>query len=512
MPVVDKDVRSETNVPRVQVTAISKSYGGVKAIVHADMTIVGGRVHALVGENGAGKSTLIKIIAGAEKADGGVIEFDGAPVSINSTGEAISLGVQTVYQEPQLFPELSVAENIFVGREITKNGRIQWKQEAEQMQELLDTVGLRPEIAATEVGALSIAEQQQVSIAKALATDAKVLILDEPSAILTDAEIEVLFGVVRRLAARGVAIIYISHRLDELFRIADEVTIMRDGRTIDSRPIKELSVRQIAEMMVGGVLSKHSRSRTNNSSNIVLELRDFTLPGKFRHVNLSVGSGEIVGVFGLVGSGAESIAGAIYGMTDRPEGDMIFQGEKIVVRHPAQAKKAGIALLPANRSQQGTFSFQSIGFNITIGRLEMLSKIRGWAEAKTEKVLAEEQVDTLSIKTPSTLQPVSAMSGGNAQKVVLARQLLKRPALMVLAEPTQGVDVGAKEEIHRIVTGLAEEGTGVLVVTSDLGEVQRIADRVIVVRNGAIVKEFGPDATQVEVLAAAAGEIVEVGA
>jgi rhamnose transport system ATP-binding protein len=510
--VVDKDVTSESSVPRVQVTGISKAYGGVKAIVNADMTIRAGRVHALVGENGAGKSTLIKIIAGAEKADGGVIAFDGKPVTITSTGEAISLGVQTVYQEPQLFPELSVAENIFIGREITKGGRIQWKQEAEQMQELLSTVGLQPEIAATEVGALSIAEQQQVSIAKALATDAKVLILDEPSAILTDAEIDVLFGVVRRLAARGVAIIYISHRLDELFRIADEVTIMRDGHTIDSRPIAELTVRQIAEMMVGGALSNHQRNRTNSSSDVVLELRNFSLPGKFDSVNLTVGAGEIVGVFGLVGSGAESIAGAIYGMTERPEGEMIFGGETVVIRHPAQAKKAGIALLPANRSQQGTFSFQSIGFNITIGRLEMLSKIRGWTEASTEKVLAQEQVDSLSIKTPNTFQPVSAMSGGNAQKVVLARQLLKRPSLMVLAEPTQGVDVGAKEEIHRIVTGLAEEGTGVLVVTSDLGEVQRIADRVIVIRHGAIVREFGPNPSQVEVLAAAAGEIVEVGA
>ena len=506
----DNDVSSSPSVPRVKVTGISKSYGGVKAIINADMTIWGGKVHALVGENGAGKSTLIKIIAGAEKADGGVIEFDGSPVTINSTGEAISLGVQTVYQEPQLFPELSVAENIFIGREITKNGRIQWAKEAEQMKELLDTVGLRPEIAATEVGALSIAEQQQVSIAKALATDAKVLILDEPSAILTDAEIEVLFGVVRRLAARGVAIIYISHRLDELFRIADEVTIMRDGQTIDSRPIKELTVRQIAEMMVGGELSNHTRVRTETSDGVVLEMRDVTLPGKFRNISLSVSEGEIVGVFGLVGSGAESIAGAIYGMTDRPQGEMVFRGEKLDVRHPRHAKKVGIGLLPANRSQQGTFSFQSIGFNITIGRLEMLSKIRGWAEAKRERELAQQQVDRLAIKTPNTYQPVSAMSGGNAQKVVLARQLLKRPELMVLAEPTQGVDVGAKEEIHRIVTGLAEEGTGVLVVTSDLGEVQRIADRVIVIRNGAIVAEFGRDATQVEVLAAAAGEIVEV--
>jgi rhamnose transport system ATP-binding protein len=507
--VADKDVPKDTSHPRIIVSGISKNYGGVRAIINADMTIEAGRVHALVGENGAGKSTLIKIIAGAERTNTGTIVFDGKKVNINSTSEAIELGVQTVYQEPQLFPALSVAENIFVGREITKNGRIQWHEQAEQMKDLLNTVGLSPIVAATEVGALSIAQQQQVSIAKALASDATVLILDEPSAILTDAEIEVLFEVVRRLAERGVAIIYISHRLDELFRIADDITIMRDGETIDSRPITELTVREIAEMMVGGELANYAGQRATPSSEIVLELRDLSLPGKFSHINLSVAEGEIVGVFGLVGSGAESIAGAIYGMTDAPSGQIIFDGSARSFRHPSQAKKAGIALLPANRSQQGTFSFQSIGFNITIGQLQLLSTVKGWVDKKVENTLAQGQVDSLSIKTPNTMQPVSAMSGGNAQKVVLARQLLKRPKLMILAEPTQGVDVGAKEEIHRIVTNLAEEGTGVLVVTSDLGEVQRIADRVIVIRNGAVAAEFGRDATQVELLAAAAGDLTE---
>jgi rhamnose transport system ATP-binding protein len=241
----------------------------------------------------------------------------------------------------------------------------------------------------------------------------------------------------------------------------------------------------------------------------VLELKDLSLAGKFSHINLRVAKGEIVGVFGLVGSGAESIAGAIYGMTDAPSGQIIFDGLARSFRHPAHAKKAGIALLPANRSQQGTFSFQSIGFNITIGQLQLLSTVKGWVDKKVESTLAQGQVVSLSIKTPNTMQPVSAMSGGNAQKVVLARQLLKRPKLMILAEPTQGVDVGAKEEIHRIVTNLAEEGTGVLVVTSDLGEVQRIADRVIVIRNGAVAAEFGRDATQVELLAAAAGDLTE---
>lgn len=505
-----KESTGSESQPKVSVRGIVKNYGGVRAIVNADMDIYPGRVHALVGENGAGKSTLIKIIAGAEKANQGTIRFDGEVVTIGSTGEAIDLGVQTVYQEPQLFPALSVSENIFVGRELTKNGRILWQQQAEQINELLDTVGLRSDIIATEVGSLSIAEQQQVSIAKALATDAGVLILDEPSAILTDAEIEVLFSVIRRLKERGVAIIYISHRLDELFRIADDITIMRDGETIDSRPIKELSVRQIAEMMVGGTLRDHSVARGVTNEEKVLDIANWTQPGHFDDISLHVAQGEIVGVFGLVGSGAESIAGSIFGMMPPPAGTLTIDGNPATITSPWQAKKLGIGLLPANRSQQGTFSFQSIAFNITIGQLPLFGKFKGWVDKKIERKLAEQQVEALSIKTPNTVQPVSAMSGGNAQKVVLARQLLKRPTLMILAEPTQGVDVGAKEEIYRIVTGLAEERSGVLVVTSDLGEVQRIADRVIVIRNGSIAAEFGRDATQVELLAAAAGDVAEV--
>lgn len=500
---------SETQ-PKVSVRGIVKNYGGVRAIVNADVDIFPGQVHALVGENGAGKSTLIKIISGAEKADEGTIRFDGDVVAIGSTGQAIELGVQTVYQEPQLFPVLSVSENIFVGRELTKNGRILWQQQAEQIDELLDTVGLRPNIIAKEVGLLSIAEQQQVSIAKALSTDASVLILDEPSAILTDAEIDVLFSVIRRLKERGVAIIYISHRLDELFRIADDITIMRDGETIDSRPIEELSVRKIAEMMVGGALSDHSAPRGVGSEDKVLDISGLTQPGHFTDLSLDVAKGEIVVVFGLVGSGTESIAGSIFGMMSPPEGLLTIDGDPATITSPWQAKKLGIGLLPANRSQQGTFSFQSIAFNITIGQLPLLGKIKGWVDRRIERKLAEQQVEALSIKTPNTAQPVSAMSGGNAQKVMLARQLLKRPKLMILVEPTQGVDVGAKEEIYRIVTGLADEGSGVLVVTSDLGEVQRIADRVIVMRNGSIAAEFGRDASQVELLAAAAGDVMEV--
>jgi rhamnose transport system ATP-binding protein len=492
--------------PRVALTGIVKSYGGVRAIRNADMSVAAGTVHALVGENGAGKSTLIKIVAGAERADAGSLQFNGEPVAIASTTDAIALGVQTVYQEPQLFPELSVAENVFVGRELKKGIRVDWVAQADSMHGLLDTVGLPDSVATEPVGALSIAQQQQVSIAKALAGDASVLILDEPSAILTDSEIDVLFSVIRRLTASGVAVIYISHRLDELFRIADVVTVMRDGETITTRPIGELTVREIAELMVGGVLTESRSAAESSRGDVVLELDRLSLGGRYQDIALTVRAGEIVGMYGLIGSGAGEIASSIYGMQRPTSGSIRVKGTQVDVRRPAQAKKLGIHLLPANRSAQGSFSFQSIAFNITVGELQLLSRVRGWVEQRRDRSIAQEFISRLAVKTPSERQPISAMSGGNAQKVVLARQLVNRPEVLVLVEPTQGVDVGAKEEIHRIVDGLAQEGTAVLVVTSDLSEVQRMSDRILVVRGGEIVSEFSPDATQVEILAAAAGD------
>ncbi|WP_219905712.1 sugar ABC transporter ATP-binding protein [Glaciihabitans tibetensis] len=492
---------------RLEMRAIVKSYGGVRAIRNADLAIRPGSVHALVGENGAGKSTLIKIIAGAERADAGDVFFDGTPTNIASTTDAIKLGVQTVYQEPQLFPELSVAENVFVGRELKRGLRVDWSAQADQMHGLLGTVGLPEQVATAPVGTLSIAQQQQVSIAKALAGEASILILDEPSAILTDAEIDVLFTVIRRLTAKGVAVIYISHRIDELFRIADEVTVMRDGQTVSTQPIGDLSVRQIVELMVGGVLSEARPAGDVHRGSTVLQLDHLTRDGHFSDINLSVAAGEIVGLYGLIGSGAADIAEVVYGINRASSGRVLIEDQAVAVKTPAQAKKLGIHLLPANRSAQGAFSFQSIALNIVIGELQLLGRLRGWVSKKKEREIARDFITRLAVKTPSETQPISAMSGGNAQKVVLARQLVKRPTLLVLAEPTQGVDVGAKEEIHRIISGLADEGTAVLVVTSDLSEVLRISDRILVIRAGQVVAEFLPNATQVEILAAAAGEV-----
>jgi ABC-type sugar transport system ATPase subunit len=493
------------DAPRLRLTGISKRFGAVRAIEHGDLSVHAGRVHALVGENGAGKSTMIKIVSGVQAADTGTIAFDGAEVTIGSTTDAMALGIATVYQEPQLFAELTVAENIFVGRELRRAGRVDWAAQNARVVELLDLIGLPARYATRAVGELSIAEQQQVSIAKALAGQATVLILDEPSAILTDAEIDVLFGVVRRLTATGVAVIYISHRLDELFRIADEVTVMRDGRTIGTHPIGELSVRRVAELMVGGILSDARPHRDVPDGPPLLELRKLTRTGRFRDVDVAVRRGEIVALYGLVGSGVSEIAACVYGIDRATGGDLCLDGRAVAPRSPQEAQRLGIALLPANRKLEGMFTFQSIAFNISAGHLKLLSRLGVFLDRARERSVALDLIRRLAVKTPDERQPISAMSGGNAQKVVLARQLVERPAVLILAEPTQGVDVGAKEEIHRIITELADDGTAVLVVTSDLPEALRIADRIQVVRGGTTTVAYGPGASQVDVLAAAAG-------
>lgn len=506
-PPLNAPADRQGDVPRLQMVDIAKSYGAVNAIRHADLTVYPGQVLALVGENGAGKSTLIKVLAGAVAPDRGTISYEGRPVQISSTSDAMSLGVATVYQEPQLFTELTVSENIYLGREIRKGGRIDWARQNRLVVDLLELLQLPTSYATVAVGNLSIAEQQQVSIAKALAEESSVLILDEPSAILTDAEIETLFQVVRRLTATGVSVIYISHRLDELFRVADDVLVMRDGQTLGTYPIGQLTVRGIVELMVGGILTEATReSSVDAASTPRIELRQLARRGDFYDVDVAVRPGEIVGLYGLVGSGVAEIADAIYGIKPADAGEIVLNGEAVRPRSPRHAQQLSIGLLPANRKAQGMFAFQSIMFNISAGHLSLLSRAGIWMDKTRERAVAKDMINRLAVKTPSENQPIGAMSGGNAQKVVLARQLVERPEVLVLAEPTQGVDVGAKEEIHRIIAELAQAGTAVLVVTSDLPEAIRISDRLQVVRNGTTTVEFGPNATQADVLSAAAGQ------
>lgn len=508
MAVTLPTTRKVEGTPRFSLTGVTKRFGGVRALRNADFTLMPGEVHAVVGENGAGKSTMIKIIAGAEFADTGTFAMDGEPVVIRSASEALHRGIATVYQEAQLFGQLAVGENIFLGREVTSGPRIDWAAQKDRVVDLLAAFGLPESFVTRKVEELSAAEQQQVSIAKALANDAKILILDEPSAILTDAEIENLFTAVRRLAAEGVSIIYISHRLDELFEIADVVTVMRDGETLGTFDIDDLSVAMLADLMVGGEFAGSVSVRdASKAGEVKLSLRDLGSGKRFHGVTFDVKAGEVVVLYGLVGSGVADIASATYGKQPITSGSITLLGQPYHPRSAADAQAAGLAMLPANRKKEGMFSFQPIAFNITVGSLGLFRTFGVLMDKGKEKSTADRMIKALAIKTPSQEQRISALSGGNAQKVVLARQLVTRPEVLVLAEPSQGVDIGAKDEIHKLIDEVCDEGTAVLVATSDLMEALRIADRLIVIRNGTTFVEFARGVSQAKVLAAASGAL-----
>jgi rhamnose transport system ATP-binding protein len=493
--------------PRLAMRGISKSFGAVRAIRSAEISIQAGRVHALVGENGAGKSKMIKILSGVEQADTGTIEFDGAPVTIAGTGDAIALGIATVYQEPQLFGELSVAENIFIGRELTKGVLVDRATQRAKVDELLDRLGLDRALADVRVADIPVGEQQLVSIAKAFSHDPKILILDEPSAILTDREIDTLFQVVRGLREHDVGIIYISHRLDELSVIADRVTVLRDGEKVAAHPMREVTIRKIVELMVGHVPGgPPAGHRIAADVEPALQVSGLGRRGAFSDVSFAVRPGEVVAVYGLIGSGTGPLARALYGIDPADTGTITLDGRPVRLPTPQAAARTGIALLPGNRKAQGVFGIKSIAFNISVAHLHLLRRLRLWVDRRREQQVATDLIKRIAIKAPGPQTPVNALSGGNQQKVVLARQLVERPGVLVLEEPTQGVDVGAKEEIHKQILALADQGTAVLVVSSDLLEVLELADRVLVVRAGTIVAEFGHGASQADVLAAAAGD------
>jgi rhamnose transport system ATP-binding protein len=496
----------------LQLRGVQKRYGGVRALRGVDLDVLAGEVHALVGENGAGKSTLIKIVSGAEVADEGTAEIDGTPLTGGNTQAAMEAGIATVYQEPHLFGELTVAENVFLGRELRANGRVDWATQRTRVGELLEQIGLDARIGDVRVADLPVAEQQLVSIAKAFAHSAKVLILDEPSAILTDREIDVLFGVVRNLRGAGMGIIYISHRLDELSQISDRVTVLRDGEVVASRPTSELTVRQVAELMVGHELGAATADRPPPTGDPVLTVAGLGRTGAFTGLDLQVRPAEVVALYGLIGSGTEAIARALYGVSPADAGTVQVDGRTVRLHSPQDAAAAGIAMLPGNRKQQGVFANKSIAFNISSAHLRHLAKLGFWFDRRRERSIASAFLRRIAIKAPDIDTAVGALSGGNQQKVVLARQLVRAPRVLVLEEPTQGVDVGAKEEIHRLVLELADGGSAVLVISTDLPEVLQLADRVLVVRKGAVVREFERGASQADVLAAAAGDEGEAAA
>ena len=503
-----------TNHTLLRATDISKSYAGVHALKSASLELRAGEVHALIGENGAGKSTLIKIITGAVQPDGGEIKLNGQTITHNSPRLSKSLGIAAIYQQPALFPELTVAENIALGLEQAGLwGRIDWRNRRRRAAELLAQVGARidPE---TVAGDLTMPQQQLVEIARSLGSEAKILILDEPTASLSEEDTQNLFRVIRQLREQGVGMIYISHRLEELPVIADRVTVLRDGRTIDTRLMSEVNRQQLIQLMVGRELSAVFPKKEVELGDVVLELRHLSSSeAGIRDVNLSVRAGEIFGLAGLVGAGRTELARTIFGLTPADEGEILLRGQAIKLDSPAQAIASGIAYVPEDRRRHGVILDLPISANITLAALDELSR-SGSLDFRREKELAADYTRRLGIKTPAIFVPVATLSGGNQQKVALSRWLVTKPSVLILDEPTQGIDVGAKSEIHALMTDLAVQGVAILMISSELPEILGMSDRIAVMHGGTIAGILDrAQATQQKILAMALGhELSEIDA
>jgi rhamnose transport system ATP-binding protein len=488
---------------------IDKSYAGVHALKHASIELHAGEVHALIGENGAGKSTLIKIITGAVTPDAGEIQLNGKTIIHNSPRVAKQLGIAAIYQQPALFPELSVAENIAIGfEESSAFSRVDWRKRKEKASELLARVRakIHPD---ADAGDLTMPQQQLVEIARALGADAKVLIMDEPTASLSEDDTRNLFDVIRQLRADGVGIIYISHRLEELPLIADRVTVLRDGRTIDTRLMSEVDRQQLIQLMVGRELSTVFPKRTVDLGDIVLELKQISCSASGIHdVNLSVRAGEIVGLAGLVGGGRTELARTIFGLTPADRGEIVLKGQPTKIVSARQAIARGIAYVPEDRRRHGVILDLSISANMTLASLDQFNRFTAM-DFEREAQTAAEYTRRLGIKTPAVYAPVATLSGGNQQKVALSRWLLTKPSVLILDEPTQGIDVGAKSEVHSLMTELAAQGVAILMISSELPEILGMSDRIAVMHGGTIVSILNrADATQEKILGLALGHEV----
>ncbi len=490
----------------LELANISKSFPGVKALEDVHFSIDAGQVHALVGENGAGKSTLIKVISGVHPADSGTIHMDGQLVRFRSPHEAQAHGIATMYQELSLYPELSVAENIFMGHApMRKAGPAQvidWGEMNRRAEEILESLNIHDMDVRRKVGALNVGNRQRVEIAKALSLDAKVLIMDEPTAALTESDVAKLFEIVRLLKERGVAVIYISHRLIEVFQLADRVTVLRDGRFVDSKPVSETDEDDLIRMMVGRTITDLFPKLPSEVGDPVLEVRGLNRHPQTEDVSFTVRSGEIVGMAGLVGSGRSETAQCVFGILRPDSGEILVEGQKVNVKSPRQAMQLGIAYVPEDRGTQGLVREMRIRENLSMAILDSFTRF-GFVIKRNERKSGDELIEQLNIIATSGEQVVNKLSGGNQQKVVVGKWLASKPKMLIVDEPTRGVDVGAKAEIHRLLSELAQQGLGILMISSELPEVLGMSDRVLVMRNSRLVAEFSrAEATQQAVGAA----------
>ncbi|MEW2523099.1 sugar ABC transporter ATP-binding protein [Actinacidiphila alni] len=491
--------------PVLALEGVSKSFGAVRALRDVSLRLYAGEAHALAGENGAGKSTLIKALAGVHRPDSGTVLLDGAPVVFHGPADARDAGVAVIYQEPTLFPDLSIAENIFVGRQPRRSfGRVDHKSVRQATADLFRRLGvdLDPDQPAR---GLSIADQQLVEIAKALSFDARVLIMDEPTAALTGSEVARLFGVVRALRESGAAVLFISHRLEEVFQLCQRVTTLRDGAWIASEPVEGLTEDDLVRRMVGRDLDELYPKQDAKVGEVALSVRRLTREGVFTDVSFDVRRGEIVGLAGLVGAGRSEVARAVFGVDRWDAGEVEVDGRPLKSGAPSLAMSAGLALVPEDRREQGLVMEMSIERNINLTGFGATSRA-GLMNRGAERSRAVDWALRLQVKYARLADVVGTLSGGNQQKVVLAKWLATDPRVLIVDEPTRGIDVGTKAEVHRLLSQLAADGLAVLMISSDLPEILGMADRVLVMHEGRLAADIPrAEATEESVMAAATG-------
>jgi ABC-type sugar transport system ATPase subunit len=480
---MSSEAEARTKEPVVRLRGVSKEFPGVLAVDGVDLEILPGEVHALAGENGAGKSTLMKILSQVERPNAGEVEISGEPVEFRGPGHAQRLGVAMVYQEFALAPHLSVAENLFLGREPTSVGFINRRAEKEKAAELLGRVGLDVDPGRL-VSSLTVAEQQRVEIAKALAIEAKIVIMDEPTATLAEKETEELFEVIRDLSSRGISILYISHHLDEIFRIADRVTVMRDGKVVETKPASELDEEELVNLMVGRQVGNLYPKPEVEVGEVLLRAGGITREGVLRNCSFEVRSGEILGFAGLVGAGRTELARAVFGADPIDSGRVELDGRELQIGSPQAAIDAGIGYLTEDRKGAGLALQLGVDQNITLANVPTKA---GFLDLGAEQRTAEDRSEQLDIQTPTTKRKVQLLSGGNQQKVVVAKWLEARARVLFFDEPSRGIDVGAKAEMFGLIGELANEGRGIVLISSYLPELLNMCDRVVVLRGGEVV-------------------------
>lgn len=486
----------------LQMRKVSKTYPGVKALDGVQIAIKPGEVHALIGENGAGKSTLMKILVGVESADEGAeIEFAGEKVHFSKPIDATLKGISIIYQDLSLFPNLSVAENICIGRENAGKGyyRVQWKQMKLLAEKTLAELGLKLDVS-LPLGKLSIAKQQLVAIARSLAFDSKLIVMDEPTSSLSSGEVEHLYNIIEDLRRRGISIIYISHKLKELFTVADRFTVLRDGKFVGSYDKDDMNEDKLISLMVGRKVEIINREE-NKGGEEVLRVESLSKRGNFKDISFSLRAGEIIGITGLVGAGRTELAQALFALNKPDSGNIYISGKKVDLKSSGDAVKHKMAYIPESRQTQGLFLRQSIIDNISVTVFgQMLNKF-GFIERAREKQLASEYIQILDIRPPLAEMNAGQLSGGNQQKIVIAKWLSTEPKILIIDEPTNGIDIGAKTEIHKLLRRLTNKGIGIIVISSELPEVLAVSDRILVMKQGRISGEIAAaEATQEKIM------------